>query len=285
MTSRAEMVQTQCDHATVDLSDNSTTVFDGPCLLYGVYINTALSAQACPIQDGSQGVRTNLILQSEDLSTTWTNTRSTDSQAAGISPDGTNNANSINEDSSLDTHFVDQVVTLANSTQYTYSVYAKASNRTWVFLQCYGIPGSFSVYFDLATGAIGTAVSNDDAGIEAVGNGWYRCWVTFTTGTVTTPHAIIVPSDGNDGISYQGLTQESILAWGVQLEAGALTDYIPTTDTARSADYPVFVLPASTPAGTYKELPGIRFNDSLFVDPDDVATGTIEIIYRRVNPN
>ena len=42
----------------VDLAANSTTVFDGPCLLLGVWVNTALSAHACPIKDGAAAVVT-----------------------------------------------------------------------------------------------------------------------------------------------------------------------------------------------------------------------------------
>lgn len=37
----------------VDLSVDSTTVFNGPCLLVGIYVNTASSAHAVQIKDGS----------------------------------------------------------------------------------------------------------------------------------------------------------------------------------------------------------------------------------------
>lgn len=43
----------ECESAVVDVADNSTTVYTGPVLIYGVYVNTVLSAHACPIQDGS----------------------------------------------------------------------------------------------------------------------------------------------------------------------------------------------------------------------------------------
>jgi len=43
-------------YAVVDVSDNSTTVVDGPAILYGVHVNTALSAHALPIKDGSVSV-------------------------------------------------------------------------------------------------------------------------------------------------------------------------------------------------------------------------------------
>lgn len=37
--------------SVVNVADNSTTVVDGRCFLYGVYVNTALSAHALPINN------------------------------------------------------------------------------------------------------------------------------------------------------------------------------------------------------------------------------------------
>lgn len=36
-------------YAVVDVADNTTTVVNGPARLYGVYVNTALSAHTLPI--------------------------------------------------------------------------------------------------------------------------------------------------------------------------------------------------------------------------------------------
>ncbi len=45
-------------YMVVDVSDNSTTVRTGRCRLWGVYVNTVLSGQACPIKDDSTSVIT-----------------------------------------------------------------------------------------------------------------------------------------------------------------------------------------------------------------------------------
>ena len=37
----------------VNVADNSTTVHTGRCYLYGIYVNTVLSAHTLPIVDGS----------------------------------------------------------------------------------------------------------------------------------------------------------------------------------------------------------------------------------------
>ena len=58
MTKQAQLVQEQCDYAVVNVADNITTVYTGPCMLYGVYVNTILSTHVCPIQDGTTAVIT-----------------------------------------------------------------------------------------------------------------------------------------------------------------------------------------------------------------------------------
>lgn len=46
-------VHTECTATVVDVATDSTTVSSSPAILYGVYVNTALSAHACPIQDNA----------------------------------------------------------------------------------------------------------------------------------------------------------------------------------------------------------------------------------------
>lgn len=53
-----QSVVPECRSAVVDLATDSTLVFNGPCLLVGVYVNTVLSAHACPIQDDATAVVT-----------------------------------------------------------------------------------------------------------------------------------------------------------------------------------------------------------------------------------
>lgn len=53
MAREGQITFNECDSAVVNVGDNSTTVYTGPVLIYGVYVNTVLSAHACPIQDGS----------------------------------------------------------------------------------------------------------------------------------------------------------------------------------------------------------------------------------------
>ena len=47
-----------CNYTVIDTSDNTVTVCDGPAVVYGVYVNTVLSAATVVIQDGSTAIMT-----------------------------------------------------------------------------------------------------------------------------------------------------------------------------------------------------------------------------------
>jgi len=55
-TREAQLVHEESEYAVVSVTDNTTTVFDGPCILTGVYVNTILSAHVLPITDGATTV-------------------------------------------------------------------------------------------------------------------------------------------------------------------------------------------------------------------------------------
>jgi len=57
-TKQAALTHMQSEYSVVDVSDNTTTVYTGKCMLYGAYINTVLSAHALPIKDGTTTVVT-----------------------------------------------------------------------------------------------------------------------------------------------------------------------------------------------------------------------------------
>ncbi len=47
----------------------------------------------------------------------------------------------------------------------------------------------------------------------------------------------------------------------------------------------IITLPASLAAGTMLNFPGLRFETSLNIDPDDASTGNLTIMWRKVNPD
>lgn len=47
----------------------------------------------------------------------------------------------------------------------------------------------------------------------------------------------------------------------------------------------IVTLPASLAAGTMINFPGLRFETSLNIDPNDASTGNITVMFRKINPD
>lgn len=181
--------------------------------------------------------RTNLALRSADLGTTWGVFNATNSLNAATAPDGTATADKIVEDATTNEHGTNQNITIANTTAYTWSVYAKAGERSWIVLNPYD-GSSHKTWFDLANGVVGTNAAGNTASIQEVGGGWYRCIVTRTSGGTSGIFQLIVTTADNTS-SYAGDITKGVYFWGAQLEAGSFpTSYIPTAGSTvtRAAD-------------------------------------------------
>jgi len=161
-----------------------------------------------------------------------------------VAPDGTSTADTLLDTAVSNIHYAYQAATpaIAANTSYTVSVFAKASTLGFVTVGVSDI-SSGSLYavavFNLSngtlatSGAAGTGYAVSGTAITSVGNGWYRCAVTVTTGSsVAFARAIVginktgVISATAGGLeSYLG-NGSGILIWGAQLEqASAATDY------------------------------------------------------------
>jgi hypothetical protein len=191
--------------------------------------------------------RTNLLLQSEDFATTWTNVQSSDNTNVAVAPDGTTTADALVDTVNSAPHNIGQnVAGLAGSTNYTFSCYMKKGSKDFSALifnpnASWGTGNAASAYFDLVNGTVSTT-SFATATIQALPNGWYRCTATALTAASPGTVALRVASSltGNTQ-TYTGVGDEAIYVWGAQLEVGSLaTSYIPTTTTAvtRAADIP-----------------------------------------------
>ena len=164
-------------------------------------------------------VRTNLLLQSNNFDTTWTNTNSTETSGqAGY--DGTNDAWLLTRTGGNGR--VQQ--SISNTGVQTFSIYAKANTLSWIVLEIAGI--GFA-YYDIENGVLGTNNSGISTSIDSVGNSWYRCSF-IGNGTSTTTRVYLAVGD-NDISGTSG----SIYIQDAQLEQGLVaTDYIETTTTS-----------------------------------------------------
>lgn len=186
--------------------------------------------------------RTNLLVRSEDLSVAgaWSQTSVTVSPNSGIAPDGAFTANLYRE-SGTSGHSTGQSYSATAGVTYTLSCYMKNVSRRFGYLGSVNF-NNFGATFDLQLG-VTTAGSGATSSMLNVGNGWYRCSVTFTATTTVSSAAQIGSNNSNNGLiqSYALDGNTDLLLWGAQLEAGAFaTSYIPTAaaQVTRSADQP-----------------------------------------------
>lgn len=176
--------------------------------------------------------RTNLLLYSEQFGNEWwTKAWGYTVDNVAIAPDGTATADRLAEDTTASTtHWVRRILSFTAGTRYTTSVYAKAGERTAVWVRA----GAGSAFFNLATGTLVTTLGTGaTGGIDAIPNGWYRCWCSCVAPTTGSEYVGFGLMNGTApaNSAYTGDGGSGAFFWGAQLETGTATptSYIPTT--------------------------------------------------------
>ena len=159
----------------------------------------------------------NLLANSENFTTgtyTLVNTSLTSGQTA---PDGTATAYRLVETNSVGVHGILAINSMVVNAIHTFSIHAKADQRSWLAIRADNQTNWN--YFNLANGTIGTTntVNNTRARIKSLGNGWYRCSITYQpTGSGNDPEVYIANADNSN--NYSGSSSNGLYIWGAQLE-------------------------------------------------------------------
>jgi hypothetical protein len=212
--------------------------------------------------------RTNLLTYSSEFdNAAWTKTRSSITANTIVAPDGTLTGDKLVEDTTAsNTHEVSRTESYTSGTNYTFTIYAKAAERSIVAFV--GSNAAFGAViagqFNLSTGEaiVGTSGTNTSASMTSVGNGWWRCVFTAqatstTSGSLIWRMRVVSGQNNYTGDGYSGL-----YLWGAQLEAGAFpTSYIPTVAATATRNADVASMTGTNFSSWYRADEGTFFVD------------------------
>jgi hypothetical protein len=189
-----------------------------------------------------ESARTNKSVQSSNLNSLTKQTGGTAVKTnQHYAPDGTFTADKLTEGTVNGLHRIYEFLTFSAGDEVTFSVFAKAAERSRVSLATSGVGwvgAEAYVSFDLLNGTVLSATDTHgallDYGIVSVGGGWHRVYLTVekpNNDSGTIPIDIVNDGEIEYG-TYQGNGKSGIYLWGAQTEIGAhMSSYIPTDGT------------------------------------------------------
>ena len=216
--------------------------------------------------------RTNLLLRSEEVDTTWTLTGllafgSGSTVDAIASPNGQITADLLTESTTTGAHQIAQGINVTTGAVYTLSVFAKAASsprRLTLLVNNTNFGSTPSAVFDLSAGT-NISVGSGTATITPFINGWYRVTLTTIAATGTGPNALSFRlTDNTNATSYTGDGTSGIYLWGAQLESGSFpTSYIPTTTAGVTRAADVASITGAAFSSWYRQDEGTMFIDGV----------------------
>nr|UVM86118.1 MAG: hypothetical protein [Bacteriophage sp.] len=224
---------------------DSRIVYEGPRLFYidktGDLVRTDTNEWPLTFIDGAAVGRvppelaaTNLLFRSGQMDySEWVKSRVTVVTDAADFPTTITSAEKIVETTDNNTHFIQQTITPAGSTTYTFSVFLKAGERSSARVY-FGIFGSQQatniVTVDMSGQMITSATDTSRCGIMRVNDDWVRVYTTITTVEApTTINGTIQLLSPTGSTSYAGDGTSGFYAFGAQMELGSKpTSYIST---------------------------------------------------------
>lgn len=215
------------------------------------YLNVLKTVKANePRFTGARRVE-NLCRDSETLSgATWNDINVTTTPNAIANPlDAAVTAELVTLDSTSSVKFFQNTTfSFAAGIQTTASIYLKAGTQNFIAIRRYkDVNKYFLQVFDLSDGTLGeakagsTSGTQTGAGIESLGGGWYRCWVSGNM-PESAYRMTVMPVPAKTGNTFDVAGQvswtsaaQTLYAYGAQVEDitgqddPAPSEYIPTT--------------------------------------------------------
>jgi hypothetical protein len=199
----------------------------------------------------------NLLVRSQDITTTWVRSNTTATADTTTAPDGTTTADTLSPTATTAVHTLEQTVSVTTGLPYFYSVFVKPNGNNFVqlYFSVAGFGTTQFANFDITagSGAVGTVGAAATATITDAGNGWYRCTIvstsTATSSTALAGIAIISSATSVRRESWATTGTESIFLWGAQLEQrSTVTAYTATTTQPITNYIPVLLSAANNEA-------------------------------------
>jgi hypothetical protein len=222
-------------------------IADGTGNMAGDYVDVPWCSLArCMLVDNG----TNLLLRSDDFTTTWSVTRATASANLATDPLGGATADVLTEDSSAaTTHYITQAVTVASTAaDFSFSIALKAGSINGngaggfavVLIRESTSNHDVYVYVNLSTGALGTAStsganwSNARAFVSSLGSGWYRVSIVgrkASAATTLTTYAMMATDIATN--TFTGTATATTFLWrGTLAQSSVPTRLAQTTSAA-----------------------------------------------------
>jgi hypothetical protein len=180
----------------------------------------------------------NLLQYSEDFTNgVWTQGNVSITSNATTAPNGTTTADKIIPNTSNAAHGIENsgYLELVIGSTCTTSFYAKASGYNFIQWLADGgdVSGNPRANFNLSNGTLGSVDTGLTASIESVGNGWYRCIVSFVVAYNTFNNGFYISDSATASRPpvFAGNGTDGVFVWGAQLNIGSTAKpYFPTTD-------------------------------------------------------
>lgn len=215
-------------------------------------------------------------------SATWTKTNVTISADAATAPDNTSTADQLIEDLVGPLAFnLTQSMSTSSGSPYTFSVWAKANTRNWIYLEmpASAFTSAVRVYFDVLNGTIGTSSGSPSrTSIEAYPNGWYRIEVTKTATTTAAGNFLIGLADADNSPTYVGDGTSNLYIWGAQYEQQVeSSSYMATTSGAASRQPDVAILSSLLKNGDINPSQGTSYIEFMIRATPTVAESFVTV--------